>query len=180
MSILSDKDIVDRLRGKHYGRRQRIIIDPCNYLHDVQPSSVDLHLGNTLKRLDGTSIDITEKPYTLSKGEFVLGHTLEYVEIPIDLVGIVEGKSSLGRLGITAHVTAGYIDPNFKGNITLEISNVSNQSFELIGGMNFCQIVFETLSSPCKRPYGSENLKSHYQNSKGVVLSKYEYEPYDE
>ena len=174
MSILSDKDIVDRLRGK-YGRRQRLVIDPCNYLHDVQPASVDLHLANTLKTLDGESIDISETPYTLSGDGFILGATLEYIEIPVDLVGIVEGKSSLGRLGITAHITAGYIDPNFKGNVTLEIKNESNKSFELIGGMPFCQLVLETLTSPVQRPYGHENLNSHYQDSKGVVLSKYEF-----
>lgn len=174
MSILSDKDIVDRLKGK-YGRRQRLIIEPCQYLHDVQPASVDLHLGNELKTLDNKSIDISEKPYILKGNEFILGATLEYVEIPVDLVGHVDGKSSLGRLGVTAHITAGYIDPNFKGNITLEIKNVSDESFELIGGMDFCQLVLQTLTSPCKRPYGSENLTSHYQNSEGVVLSKYEY-----
>lgn len=172
--ILSDKDIVERLRGK-YGRKQRLIIDPCHYLHDVQPASVDLHLGNELKLLTGESIDISEKPYTLNSGEFLLGATLEYVEMPLDLVGIVDGKSSIGRLGITAHVTAGYIDPGFKGNITLEISNVSKQSFELIGGMSFCQLVLEQLSSQVSRPYGSENLDSHYQNSEGVVLSKYKH-----
>lgn len=170
--ILSDKDIVNRLKGK-YGRKQRLIIEPCNYLHDVQPASVDLHLGNELKLLDGTSIDISEKPYTLNSGEFLLGATLEYVEIPVDLVGVVDGKSSIGRLGITAHITAGYIDPNFKGNITLEISNVSNKPFELTGGMTFCQLILEQLTSEVARPYGSENLDSHYQNSEGVVLSRF-------
>ncbi len=175
MSILSDKDIVDRLRGKMYGRKHRLIIEPCKYLHDVQPSSVDLHLGNELKTLDNKSIDISEEPYILKGNEFLLGATMEYIEIPIDLVGIVEGKSSLGRLGITAHITAGYIDPNFKCNITLEIKNVSDRPFELIGGMPFCQLVLETLSSPVKRPYGSENLSSHYQDSQGVVLSRYDY-----
>lgn len=174
MSVLSDKDIVERLKGK-YGRRQRLIIEPCNYLHDVQPASVDLHLNNELKTLDNESIDISEEAYILKADEFILGSTLEYVEIPLDLVGIVNGKSSIGRLGITIHITAGYIDPNFKGNITLEIKNVSNKPFKLMCGMPICQLVLETLTSMCKRPYGSENLKSHYQGSEGVVLSKYEY-----
>ena len=174
LTILSDGDIVDRLRGK-YGRRQRLVIDPCNYLHDVQPSSVDLHLGDTLKRLDGETISIEEEDYLLESNEFLLGATLEYIEIPLDLVGIVEGRSSLGRLGITAHITAGYIDPGFKGNITLEIKNVSEEGFILRKGMDICQLVLETLSSPAKRPYGSENLTSKYQNSEGVVLSKFKH-----
>lgn len=172
MTVLSDGDIVDRLKGK-YGRRQRLIIEPCNYLHDVQPCSVDLHLSNTLKKLDGETICIEEEDYTLKSNEFILGATLEYVEIPLDLVGIVEGRSSLGRLGITAHITAGYIDAGFKGNITLEIKNVSENDFILSNNMSICQLVLETLSSPVKRPYGSENLTSKYQNSEGVVLSKY-------
>lgn len=85
----------------------------------------------------------------------------------------VEGRSSLGRLGVMVHITAGLIDPNFTGQITLEIKNVSDKDFELIHGDSICQIVFETLSSPCLRPYGSGELGSKYQNSKGVVLSKY-------
>ena len=172
--ILSDADIVDRLKGK-YGRRQRLIIEPCNYLHDVQPASVDLHLGNELKRLDGTSIDISEEPYILKANEFILGATLEYVGIPHDLVGIVDGRSSIARLGVDVHKTAGYIDPAFKGNITLEIQNNTDKDFKLVGGMDFCQLVLVQLSSPCKRPYGSENLSSKYQDSEGVVLSKYKY-----
>lgn len=172
--ILSDVDIVDRLRGK-YGRKQRLIIEPCHYLHDVQPASVDLHLGCELKTLDNESIDIREEPYILKADEFILGSTYEYIGIPIDLVGIVDGKSSIARLGIDVHKTAGYIDPGFKGNITLEIKNNTSKAFKLVGGMCFCQLVLEKLSSPCRRPYGSENLDSHYQNSEGVILSRYEY-----
>ena len=174
MSILSDRDIVERLRGK-VGRDKQIVINPCQYLRAVQPCSVDLHLGNELKKTDGTIIDITDEDYYLKQNEFVLGATLEYVEIPLDLCARVEGRSSIGRLGVTAHITAGFIDTGFKGNITLEITNMDENPVMLRSGMDFCQIVFETLSSPCSRPYGHENLDSKYQGSDGVVLSKYEY-----
>lgn len=170
MSILSDKDI------KRYMERdeQSLVIEHWNE-ENLQPSSVDLHLSFTLKNLDGELFDLRSKDYSLKPHEFILGSTKEYVEVPFDLVGIVEGRSSLGRLGITAHITAGYIDPGFKGNITLEIANVSDKEFILKKDMNICQIIFETLSSPCEKPYGHEDLKSKYQYSSGTILSKYKY-----
>ena len=166
MSILSDKDIKLKLKNKE------IIINPLDDI-DIQPASIDLHLGNELKTIDGQrKIILEEEDYDLKPGEFILGSTKEWVEIPNNLVATVEGRSSIGRLGITAHITAGYIDPGFKGNITLEIANVSNKIFKLKKNTSICQLVFTTLSSECENPYGSKKLNSKYQNSKGTIISK--------
>jgi len=167
MSILSDKTIMQRIKIK-----KDLIVTPLNDC-DVQPCSIDLHLGRTLKTIQGREFYLKEKVHKiLEPGEFILGSTLEHVEIPNDIVAVVDGKSSLGRLGITAHVTAGYIDAGFKGNITLEIANLSDEPFRLERNMPIAQIVFHTLTSPVIRPYGSDGLNSHYQNSKGTILSK--------
>lgn len=166
MSILSDKSILERLRLK-----KDLIIKPLEY-NDIQPCSVDLHLGSELKTIQGESYSLKENSMMiLEPGDFILGSTKEYVEIPDDLVANVDGKSSLGRLGITAHVTAGYIDAGFKGNITLEIANLSDMSFILKKDMAIAQIVFTTLTTPVNRPYGSDGLNSHYQDSNGTILS---------
>lgn len=166
MSILSDKHIVEKIKNGE------IVVNPLSNV-DVQPSSIDLHLSEELKTINGESIMILEdEPYDLKPGEFILGSTSEWVEIPNNIVAIVEGRSSVGRLGITAHITAGYIDPGFKGNITLEIANVSNQKFQLKKNMSICQIVFHELSSECENPYGSKKLNSKYQNSKGTINSR--------
>ena len=167
MSILSDKTIMQRIKIK-----KDLIVTPLNDC-DVQPCSIDLHLGRTLKTIQGREFYLKEKVHKiLEPGEFILGSTLEHVEIPNNIVAVVDGKSSLGRLGITAHVTAGYIDAGFKGNITLEIANLSDEPFRLERNMPIAQIVFHTLTSPVIRPYGSDGLNSHYQNSKGTILSK--------
>lgn len=166
MSILSDKHIVEKIKNGE------IVVNPLSSI-DVQPSSIDLHLSEELKTINGESIILFEdEPYILKPGEFILGSTSEWVEIPNNIVAIVEGRSSVGRLGITAHITAGYIDPGFKGNITLEIANVSNQKFQLKKEMSICQIVFHELSSECENPYGSKKLNSKYQNSKGTINSR--------
>ena len=167
MSILSDKTILERIR-----LQKDLIIEPLND-NDIQPCSIDLHLSSDLKTIQGQQYHL--KPCSclvLEPGDFILGITTEYVEIPEDLVAVVDGKSSLGRLGITAHVTAGYIDAGFKGNITLEIANLSDEPFRLQKDMPIAQIVFHTLTTPVNRPYGSEGLNSHYQSSKGTILSK--------
>lgn len=165
MSILSDETILERLE-------KDLTVTPLNP-ENIQPCSIDLHLGRSLKTIQGREFYLKENVYLLLEpGDFILGSTREHVEIPNDLVGVVDGKSSLGRLGITAHVTAGYIDAGFKGNITLEIANLSDESFKLEKDMPIAQIVFHTLTSPAKRPYGTEGLNSHYQNSKGTILSK--------
>lgn len=168
MSVLSDKHIKTLLKEKH------IIIKPCNE-RDIQPASVDLHLGSEIKTINGELLsNLGENDfYFLKPQEFILASTNEWVELPNDLVASVEGRSSVGRLGITAHITAGWIDPGFKGNITLEIANVSDKDFILKKGMSICQLVFQTLSSECENPYGSEGLQSKYQNSKGTISSRY-------
>lgn len=167
MSVLSDRDL------KKLIKQGKLIIQSIKE-EDIQPASIDLHLGFDLKNMDDEVIDLRQEDYILKPNEFILGSTEEYVEIPEDLVASVEGRSSIGRLGITAHITAGWIDPGFKGNITLEIHNVSNKPFKLKKDMSICQLVFQTLSSRCERPYGSKGLNSKYQNSEGTIISKYD------
>lgn len=161
--MLSDRDL------------KRIILDQGIYLvnpfniEDLQPCSIDLHLGDELKTLNGKTIDLTQDSYKLKPYEFLLGSTMEHIHVPFDLMGHVEGKSSIARLGVMIHVTAGFIDSGFNGNVTLEIFNCSDKEFELFHGDTICQIAFETLSSPVETPYDGK-----YQNSQGTVLSKYE------
>lgn len=169
MSILSDKDI------KKLIKEDKLIISYVND-RDIQPASVDLHLGCALINLDGEIFNLKEDDYLLQPNEFILGSTREYVKIPNDLVAQVDGKSSIGRLGVLIHVTAGFIDSGFEGNITLEIKNISNKPFLLSNDMSICQIIFFTLSSPCLRSYGDEELQSKYQKSKGTILSRYQYD----
>ena len=183
MGILSDHDIKSRINELF----RTEITD-----NNIQPTSVDLHLDNKLMKPDGYTFILTENfsghcaddkqqhlsfdsEYVLHPNEFILGSTKEYVTMLRDLVAQVDGKSSLGRLGIAIHITAGFIDPNFHGNITLEIKNVSNKPFTLKDGMPIAQLVFFTLTSPCDRGYGDSSLNSHYQDSDGVKLSRYEY-----
>jgi dCTP deaminase len=104
-----------------------------------------------------------DEPFILHPGEFVLGQTLEWVELPDDLVARLEGRSSLGRLGLLIHSTAGYVDPGWKGNLTLELSDVANLPIALYFGMRIGQISFYQMSSPVERPYGSKELGSKYQ-----------------
>ena len=160
--ILSDRDILKNNR----------MIEPFQ-LKNLQPASVDLRLSRELKTLNNKIIDLNKENYSLKPNEFILGSTIELVKIPSNIVGIVDGKSSLARLGLSIHQTAGYIDSGFIGNITLELKNESDRNIILEKGMLICQIRFQKLSSPCIRPYGSIDLNSHYQNSKGTVLSKY-------
>lgn len=164
--ILSDASIYGALQ------QSNLIISPIEE-NQIQPASVDLRLDRKLLNIDGEETDIFDEPYLLQPGEFILGSTLEYVEIPSDLVAMVDGRSSIGRLGVMVHVTAGYIDPGYCGNITLEICNVSDRVFELKYNNSICQLVLSTLTQPCLRPYGSEGIGSKYQCSDGVVASKY-------
>ena len=166
--ILSDKDIDHIIKsGKAF------LVNPYNE-EMLQPASIDLTLGEELRTIHGKCIDLTQDSYKLKPNEFILGCTSETIHVPRDLMARVEGKSSIARLGVAIHITAGFIDPNYTGQITLEIKNMSDKPFELIHGDSICQIVFETLSSPCMRPYGSAELGSKYQNSKGCVTSRYE------
>jgi dCTP deaminase len=183
MAVLSDRDIRGALQAG------RIRIDPyepgC-----LQPSSVDLHLdrefrvfrNNRYPYIDvrAPQPDLTElvavaddEPFILHPGEFVLGQTSEWVELPDDLVARLEGKSSLGRLGLLIHSTAGYVDPGWKGNLTLELSNVANLPIALYTGMKIGQISFFRMSSAVERPYGSKELGSKYQGQSTPTASEF-------
>ena len=165
--ILSDRDIVKELNRGLF----RVVPSPID--EDIQPCSVDLHLGYELKTINGKKIDILNDTYKLKPNEFLLGSTLEYVEIPTYLCGQVEGKSSIARLGVTCHQSAGYLDAGFNGNITLELFNASDKPFELVSGQPICQLILHALTSEVLRPYGSDGLNSHYQGSDGTVLSRW-------
>lgn len=171
--VLSDRSIKEQLQAG------RIRIEPCD-VQDVQPSSVDLHLGPRFQvfrnsrypyidptREQAGLMDLVEatvgEPFVLHPGEFVLGATVEQVALPDDIVARLEGKSSLGRLGLLIHSTAGYIDPGWDGTLTLELSNVANLPIVLTPGMPIGQISFMRMSTPVDRPYGSPGLGSHYQ-----------------
>ena len=183
MSVLSDRDIRAALESN------AIRIDPYDS-HDLQPSSVDLHLdrsfrvfrNNRYAYIDVRSPqpDLTEllsvandEPFILHPGEFVLGQTLEWVELPDDIVARLEGRSSLGRLGLLIHSTAGYVDPGWKGNLTLELSNVANLPIALYHGMSIGQISFFAMSSAAERPYGSAELGSKYQGQSEPTASAF-------
>ena len=114
-----------------------------------------------------------DEPFVLHPGEFVLGQTLEWVELPNDLVARLEGKSSLGRLGLLIHSTAGYVDPGWKGNLTLELSNVANLPIALYFGMKIGQISFFKMSSAVERPYSSPSLGSKYQGQSEPTASAF-------
>lgn len=181
--ILSDASIKQELRAG------RIIIDPLNEA-DIQPSSVDLHLDRYFRvfRNHSTRVidvkenqeDLTElvevknsEPLILHPGEFVLGSTLERVVLPNDLVGRLEGKSSLGRLGLLIHSTAGFVDPGWSGHLTLELSNVANLPITLYPKMKIGQISFLKMTTEAENPYGSLTLGSKYQNQRGPTPSRY-------
>jgi dCTP deaminase len=183
MSVLSDRDIRASLD------EGRVVIRPYDPV-DLQPSSVDLHLDRRFRVFRNNRYpyidvrqrqpDLTEllqigddEPFILHPGEFVLGQTLEWVELPDDLVARLEGKSSLGRLGLLIHSTAGYVDPGWKGNLTLELSNVANLPIALYHGMKIGQISFFRMSSPVERPYGSPELGSKYQGQSEPTASAF-------
>jgi dCTP deaminase len=183
MSVLSDRDIRSELEA---GRVRIAPYDP----RDLQPSSVDLHLDRSFRVFRNNRYafidvrdpqpDLTEllkvaddEPFILHPGEFVLGQTLEWVELPVDLVARLEGKSSLGRLGLLIHSTAGYVDPGWKGNLTLELSNVANLPIALYAGMRIGQISFFKMSSAVERPYGSAGLGSKYQGQSEPTASAF-------
>ncbi len=181
--LLSDRSIKEAIaRGK-------IVIKP--YFEDcVQPSSIDVHLDNKFllfnkskhgvidvrQKQDGLMMPVEikeDEPFMLHPGEFILGSTLESVKLSNDIAGQIEGKSSLGRLGLLIHSTAGFIDPGWEGNLTLELSNVSPLPITLYYKMKIGQISFTEMSTPVDKPYGSKGLGSHYQGQKVPVASKF-------
>ena len=184
MTILSDKTI------KKYLNENKIIIEPLKDDNQIQPSSVDLRLGDEFRvfkvnkktYINPKNDDMDEymetvyskndEPFIIHPNEFALATTNEYVEIPSNLVARVEGRSSIGRLGVTMHVTAGFIDPGFKGKITLEISNIGSLPVALYPGQRVCQIVFETMTTPANKPYGHPDRGSKYMGQLNPVSSK--------
>ena len=183
MSVLSDRDIRAAIESGE------VVIRPYDPV-DLQPSSVDLHLDRRFRVFRNNRYpyidvrkpqpDLTElvtiendEPFILHPGEFVLGQTLEWTELPVDLVARLEGKSSLGRLGLLIHSTAGYVDPGWKGNLTLELSNVANLPIALYFGMKIGQISFFRMSSAVERPYGSKELGSKYQGQSEPTASAF-------
>jgi dCTP deaminase len=181
--ILSDRTIRDEIAAG------RIVIEPfepgC-----VQPSSVDLHLdrwfrvfrNHTLGHIDVRQnleeltelVEIEEdNPFILHPGEFVLGSTIERVALPDDLVGRLEGKSSLGRLGLLIHSTAGFVDAGWDGQLTLELSNVASLPITLYAGMKIGQISFMRMTTAAENPYGTTELGSKYQGQRGPRPSRY-------
>lgn len=181
--ILSDRDLRSELAAG------RIIIEPFDEAC-VQPSSIDIKVHNLFRvfrnhtagiidvKKDMTDLtELVDIPldgvFILHPGEFVLGSTLERVAVPNDLVARVEGKSSLGRLGLLIHSTAGFIDAGFDGHVTLELANVANLPITLYPGMKIGQISFMKMTSPAEKPYGSGAKGSKYQGQRGPTPSRY-------
>lgn len=180
--LLSDRDIrAEILAG-------RVKVEPYNDAL-VQPSSVDVRLDRWFRVFENHKYaqidprleqpDLTrllepegDEPFVLHPGEFVLGSTLEVVTLPDDIAGRLEGKSSLGRLGLLTHSTAGFIDPGFSGHVTLELSNVATLPILLYPGMKIGQLCLIRLSSPAEFPYGSSTVGSRYQGQRGPTPSR--------
>ena len=182
-SVLSDGTI------RRLVEEGRIVIDPWDESL-VQPASVDLRLGDSFRVFHNhrvTAIDLRDpprdlteevtlsgdEPFAVHPGEFVLGRTLESVAIPDDIVARIEGKSSIGRLGLIVHATAGFVDPGFRGTLTLEITNLTRVPIKLYAGLPIAQLSFMTLDAPAVRPYGSPELGSHYQDQVAATESRY-------
>jgi dCTP deaminase len=180
--LLSDRDILSEIDS------QRVALDPFDAAM-VQPSSVDVRLDRFFRVFENHKYphidpaqdqpDLTrlvepeaDEPFILHPGEFVLGSTYEVVTLPDDVAARLEGKSSLGRLGLLTHSTAGFIDPGFSGHVTLELSNVATLPIKLWPGMKIGQLCFFRLSSPSEHPYGSDKYGSRYQGQRGPTPSR--------
>ena len=187
VSVLSDGTITRLVQ------EGRIRIDPWD-ARLVQPASVDLRLGDSFRVFHNhraTAIDLRRPPDNLTEevvvpegesfvihpGEFCLGRTLEWVELPDDIVARIEGKSSLGRLGLIVHATAGFCDPGWKGTLTLELNNLTRVPIILHPGLEIAQLSFMMLDRPAQRPYGSPDLGSHYQGQRAATASRYRSAP---
>ncbi len=180
--LLSDRDIRAQLDSG------RVVLEPYEP-GMIQPSSIDVRLDKFFRLFDNhkyTVIDPSldqpeltrlvevepDKAFVLHPGEFVLGSTYESVTLPDDVAARLEGKSSLGRLGLLTHSTAGFIDPGFSGHVTLELSNVATLPITLWPGMKIGQLCFFQLSSPAEEPYGSSRYGSRYQGQRGPTASR--------
>lgn len=179
ITVYSDKDIKKAIDEEKIG------LEPLDNEVQIQPASVDLTLGSKYKKysnhyftLDTSDASVemddftAEDSITLQPNEFCLATTEQYLVLPDDMIARVEGRSSLGRLRVAIHVTAGFIDPGFERQITLELKNQSPIPITLHPGQRVCQIVFEDLSSPAELPYGTAALDSKYQGQEGPVASK--------
>ncbi len=180
--LLSDRDIRAELDAR------RVVLDPFDESM-IQPSSVDIRLDKYFRVFENhryphidpaeDQSDLTravepnpDEPFILHPGEFVLGSTYEVITLPDDVAARVEGKSSLGRLGLLTHATAGFIDPGFSGHVTLELSNMATLPIKLWPGMKIGQLCFFRLSSPAENPYGSAKYGSRYQGQRGPTPSR--------
>ena len=180
--VLSDRSIAEALASG------RLVIDPIGE-EALQPASVDIRLDRQFRVFrnhrdsyidvrepveDLTEVETIEddQAFVLHPGEFVLGSTLERIRLADDLVSRVEGKSSLGRLGLLVHATAGYVDPGWDGHLTMELSNVANLPIRLYYGMKIGQLSFLELTTAAEHPYGSKELNSKYQGQTGPTASR--------
>jgi dCTP deaminase len=180
--LLSDRDIRAEIDDK------RVVLEPYDE-EMIQPSSVDVRLDRFFRVFENHRYphidpaedqpDLTrqveppgDEPFILHPGEFVLGSTYEVITLPDDVAARLEGKSSLGRLGLLTHSTAGFIDPGFSGHVTLELSNVATLPIKLWSGMKIGQLCFFRLSSPAENPYGSAKYGSRYQGQRGPTPSR--------
>jgi dCTP deaminase len=180
--LLSDRDIRAQIAEKRVG------VEPFSDAM-IQPSSVDVRLDKFFRVFENHKYEVIdpalEQPeltreivaedgeaFILHPGEFVLASTYEVITLPDDIAGRLEGKSSLGRLGLLTHSTAGFIDPGFSGHITLELSNVANLAVKLYPGMKIGQLCLIKLSSPAEHPYGSAQYLNRYQGQRGPTASR--------
>jgi dCTP deaminase len=180
--LLSDRDIAAEIKSG------RVKVDPFDPKM-IQPSSVDVRLDRFFRVFENHRYEVIDPSveqseltrevavapddfFILHPGEFVLASTYEVITLPDDIAGRLEGKSSLGRLGLLTHSTAGFIDPGFSGHITLELSNVANLPVKLYPGMKIGQLCLIKLSSPAEHPYGSALYGSRYQGQRGPTPSK--------
>lgn len=190
MTYLSDRDLLIALGRTDPDDTPRpfepgsLVIDPITDLQaQIQTASVDLTLGKNFTRFangfgpvyadkgvgpDDLIPEVREEYVTIRAGEFVLGHTAERVGLPPTLAAHVDGRSSMGRIGLAVHITAGFIDPGFEGQITLEIRNLSRRDIIVPIGFRVCQLLVSPMLSIPARPYGSEGLGSHYQGQSGA------------
>ena len=180
--LLSDRDIRAEIDAG------RVVLDPWDPAM-VQPSSIDVRMDKWFRLFDNHKYPVIDpaqdqpeltrlievdpaEGFVLHPGEFVLGSTLETITLPDDLAARVEGKSSLGRLGLLTHATAGFVDPGFSGHVTLELSNVATLPIRLWPGMKVGQLCFFRLPSAAEHPYGSKEYGSHYQGQRGPTASR--------
>ena len=178
--MLTDNDIRERCLEKHmitpFHDEQ---LQPCSYDVTLSKSIIRFFGRGEINAMDHTLHDLeylrmimNDTGYVLDPNEFILGSTNEGVTIPKNIAARFEGKSSLGRIGLAAHVTAGFIDPGFSGDITLEIKNLNNHPIRIFTGMRIGQLCFFELDNDVSRSYGSDGLGSHYQNQSGPTESR--------